>query len=65
MLLAAQPAALIPTGTLDGTSARDSVHKASPGPDRWKIRSKFFPGLAAAIADQWGNHAIQEQRKAA
>lgn len=45
------------TGTLDGTTARDSVHKASPGPDRWKVRSKFFPGLAAAMADQWGDHA--------
>ncbi|MBD3805231.1 MAG: hypothetical protein IE919_18625 [Thioclava sp.] len=48
---------LDPTGTLDGSSARDSVHKASPGPDRWKLRSKFFPGIAAAMADQWGSHA--------
>lgn len=48
---------LTPTGTLDGSTARDSVHKAPPGPDRWKARSKFFPGLAAAMADQWGAHA--------
>ncbi|WP_417714229.1 hypothetical protein [Pseudophaeobacter arcticus] len=48
---------LIHTGTLDGTTARDSVHKASPGVNRWKIRSKFFPGLAAAMADQWGSAA--------
>lgn len=46
------------TGTLDGTTARDSVHKASPGADRWKLRSKFFPGIAAAMADQWGRHAM-------
>lgn len=46
--------ALRPTGTLDGSTARDSVHRASPGADRWKLRSKFFPGLAAAMADQWG-----------
>lgn len=45
------------TGTLDGTTARDSVHKASPGADRWKVRSKFFPGVAAAMADQWGGVA--------
>ena len=45
------------TGTLDGSSARDSVPKASPGADRWKGRSKFFPGIAAAMADQWGAHA--------
>lgn len=52
--------ALKPTGTLDGTTAADSVFRASPGPDRWKIRSKFFPGIAAAMADQWGNHAQQK-----
>lgn len=50
---------LVPTGSLDGTTARDSVHKASPGKDRWKIRSKFFPGIAAAMADQWGDHATR------
>lgn len=48
---------LQPTGTLDGTSARDSVHKAPPGADRWKARSKFFPGIASAMAEQWGTHA--------
>lgn len=49
------------TGTIDGTTARDSVHKASPGKDRWKARSKFFPGLATAMADQWGGHAERNQ----
>lgn len=51
---------LKPTGTLDGSTARDSVHKATPGPDRWKQRSKFFPGLAAAMADQWGGYALSQ-----
>lgn len=27
--------------------------------DRWKIRSRFFPGVAAAMADQWGELAIR------
>ena len=45
---------LKPTGTLDGTNARDDVHKCPPSPDRWKIRSKFFPGIASAMATQWG-----------
>lgn len=45
---------LKPTGTLDGSSARDEIHKASPGPDRAERRSRFFPGLAAAMAMQWG-----------
>lgn len=30
------------------------VHSASPGPDRWKERSKFFDGIADAMAEQWG-----------
>lgn len=51
---------LAPTGTLDGTTARDEIHKASPGPDRAERRSRFFPGLAAAMADQWGGWARQE-----
>lgn len=55
---------LIATGTLDGSTARDSVHKASPGVDRWKIRSKLFPGLAAAMADQWGGHAASRHERA-
>ncbi|GGE30021.1 hypothetical protein GCM10011360_17630 [Primorskyibacter flagellatus] len=49
--------ALTPTGTLDGTTARADVHNASPGPDRWKERSRFFPGVAAAMADQWARYA--------
>lgn len=50
---------LVPTGTLDGATARDTVHKASPGKERWKLRSKFYPGIAAAMADQWGAFATQ------
>jgi hypothetical protein len=30
------------------------IHRASPGPDRWKIRSKTFQGVADAMAEQWG-----------
>jgi hypothetical protein len=51
---------LVPTGTLDGTTARDEIHKASPGPDRAARRSRFFPGLAEAMADQWGGYAEAE-----
>jgi len=45
---------LVRTGKVDGSTARDDVHKAAPSKDRWKIRSKFFQGIAAAMADQWG-----------
>lgn len=31
------------------------VHQASPGPDRWKIRSRTLVGVAEAMADQWGS----------
>lgn len=29
-------------------------NKLGPSPDRWKLRSLTYPGLAAAMADQWG-----------
>jgi hypothetical protein len=44
---------LVPTSDLDGSTARAEVHLASPGPDRWKERSRTYPGIARAIADQW------------
>jgi len=34
--------------------AWSKVHRAAPGPDRAKLRSETFPGLADAMADQWG-----------
>jgi hypothetical protein len=34
---------------------QNRVHYASPGPDRWKERSRTLPGIAAAMAEQWGN----------
>lgn len=43
---------LEPTNIVDGREPR--VHHASPGPDRWKERSRTLPGIAAAFADQWG-----------
>lgn len=41
------------TDVVDGREAR--VHKMPPGPDRWKERSRTFPGIAAAMAEQWGS----------
>lgn len=29
------------------------VHWAAPGPNRWKERSRFYPGVAIAMARQW------------
>ena len=46
---------LIPTGNVDGSRARDECHKAAPSKNRWKIRSKFYHGIARAMAIQWGD----------
>lgn len=43
--------ALRPTNIVEGREAR--VHRMSPGADRWKERSRFFTGIAAAMAAQW------------
>lgn len=44
---------LVPTSDLDGSTATADCHNASPGPDRWKERSRTYHGLAAAMAEQW------------
>lgn len=44
---------LKPTNIVEGREAR--VHRMSPGPDRWRERSRTFAGIAAAMADQWGS----------
>lgn len=34
---------------------RERLHYLSPSPDRWKIRSTTFEGIANAMAEQWGS----------
>ena len=48
---------LTPTNRVDGRVAR--VHRMPPGPGRWRERSRFFEGIAAAMADQWGSIPLQ------
>ena len=43
---------LVPTDIVAGRSAR--VHRMPPAPDRWKERSRTYPGVASAMAAQWG-----------
>lgn len=43
---------LKPTNIVDGREAR--IHRMPPGPDRWKERSRTYPGIAEAMAMQWG-----------
>lgn len=43
---------LRPTDIVEGRKPR--VHFESPGPDRWKNRSRTLQGIANAMAAQWG-----------
>lgn len=46
--------ALKPTSDLDGSTAIPEVHMCPPGPERWKMRSRTYMGIAEAMAEQWG-----------
>jgi hypothetical protein len=35
---------------------KSGQNKLSPGPERAKLRSKTYPGIAKAMAMQWGNY---------
>ena len=43
---------LVPTNIVEGREAK--VHRCPPSPDRWKIRSTTYQGIADAFAAQWG-----------
>lgn len=44
---------LEPTNIVEGREGR--VWKETPGPDRWKNRSRTYTGIAQAMASQWGS----------
>jgi hypothetical protein len=43
---------LVATDIVEGREQR--MHRLPPSPDRWKIRSTTYQGIANAMADQWG-----------
>jgi len=43
---------LTPTNIVGGRE--NKVHRMPPGPNRWKLRSKTYQGIADAMANQWG-----------
>ncbi len=52
---------LVPTNELPGgrkarraNQTASGQNKLPPTPDRWKLRSVTYPGIAAAMAEQWG-----------
>jgi hypothetical protein len=46
---------LVPTQIVSGRHPR--VHLMSPGPDRANERARTYPGIAEAMAEQWGGYA--------
>lgn len=62
---------LVPTDKLTpprpGTEehkAWSRVHRAPPGPDRWRERSRTFEGVARAMATQWSPMACDQSEAA-
>jgi len=49
---------LQPTAIVDGRIQR--IHRLPPGPDRWRDRSRTYPNIAKAMAEQWGELGAQE-----
>lgn len=43
---------LTPTNIVEGRDNR--IHRMPPSPDRWKLRSTTYTGIAQAMAEQWG-----------
>ena len=52
---------LKPTNIVEGRKPR--VRYESPGPDRWKNRSRTYQGIADAMAEQWGSAILNEGKK--
>lgn len=43
---------LVPNNIVEGRD--DRIHRMPPSPDRWKLRSTTYQGIADAMAAQWG-----------
>lgn len=49
---------LVPLVTEEPKDVQASVWREPPGPERKKNRSRTYPGLAEAFAEQWGGQSI-------
>ena len=47
---------LVPTKVVEGR--HPACWLANPGPDRWKLRSRTYEGIAQAMAEQWGREQV-------
>lgn len=52
---------LTPTEIVEGREAK--VHRCPPGVNRTKIRSRFYPGIAQAMATQWGEYIRNNEKQ--
>lgn len=52
---------LISTGAATGRSQR--LHRLPPGPERARERSRTYPGIANAMAEQWGSMIYESTLK--
>lgn len=50
---------LVPTNIVKGREQR--IHKLPPSKDRGKLRSKTFPGIAKAMAEQWSVYITNDK----
>jgi hypothetical protein len=39
----------------------NAIHRMTPGPDRERLRSRSYPGMMRAAAQQWSHHARKEE----
>mgnify|MGYP003128360305 FL=1 len=53
---------LEPTDVVEGREGR--IWKLPPTEDRWKLRSMTFPGIAQAMAAQWGHLDLTQESTA-
>lgn len=51
--------ALVPTRIVEGREGR--IFRMPPSKERSKLRSKTYPGIAEAMAEQWGTESTGEQ----
>lgn len=52
---------LIPTDIIPKHLRTHEIHECPPGPNREKIRSKTFPLVAKAMAEQWTNFLLHPE----
>ena len=50
------------SGYWENQCAKGSQNKLAPSPDRWKLRSKTYQGIADAMANQWTEYLSNTQQ---